>query len=76
MNSRITRLVPIVIMAFAGAAVASQAIAQEAIMLETIGAVRMASPNDVRRMNDEALHQRQHTGQPAATLEHHAAFTE
>jgi hypothetical protein len=44
------------------------ALAQEAIVLETIGAVRMAQPDEVRRMNAERETSRGQS-QPAASQE-------
>ncbi len=57
------------------AAPASYAVAQEAITLETVGAVRMASPEEVKRMNDVAAHQQQ-TTQPAPAPQRQAVVTD
>lgn len=59
------------------AAPASHALAQEAIMLETVGAVRMASPAEVKAMNDEAARQQQQqqTAQPAPAPQRQAVIT-
>ena len=43
----------------AGPMAVSSAVAQEGMMLETFGAVRMASPQEIQQMNEEAARQQQ-----------------
>ena len=60
-----------------GPMAASGALAQEAIMLETVGAVRMASPQEIQRMNEEAARQQQlQQAPPVALPRQHAAITD
>ena len=53
----------------------SPASAQEAIMLETLGAVRMAPPEEVKRMTDEALRRQQAEAARSATASRQPAVT-
>ena len=54
MIRRSTFLAALMLLPLTAAAPASHAFAQEAIMLETIGAVRMLPPHEVDRMKDDA----------------------
>ena len=77
MTFRNTLLATLALMPLTAAAPASHAIAQDAIMLETVGAVRMASPAEIRAMNDEAARQKQqHTAQPAPLRQRQAVVTD
>ena len=76
MITRNTLLAAMMVLPLAAAIHVSDAVAQEAITLETIGAVRMASPDDVKRMNDEASRLREQMTKPATASKYHAAFTE
>ena len=61
-----------------GLGTVSSAVAQQAIMLETIGAVRMVSPEELHRRDaEEALRQQQtQQARPVALPQQHAEITQ
>ena len=61
----------------AGPMAASSAVAQEAMMLETFGAVRMISPQELQQRNEEAARQQQlQQAQPVSLPRQHAEIAE
>ena len=61
----------------AGPVATGTAVAQEAIMLETVGAVRMVSPEELQRRDAEALRQQQmQQARPVALPQQHAELTQ